>query len=79
MTNYEKIMIDMTPEKLAELISENTLDNPCNFCAYRDETRCGFRCIDGTEEWMKQKADDAAQNVVHEDDYCSRAERKEHE
>ena len=56
MTNYEKIMSEMTVEKLAELISENTLDNPCQFCAYRDETRCGFRCIDGTEEWMKQKA-----------------------
>ena len=55
MTNYENMIRDMTPEKLAELISENTLDNPCHFCAYRDETRCGFRCIDGTEEWLKQK------------------------
>ena len=61
MTNYEKIMTDMTPEKLAELISENTLDNPCQFCAYRDETRCGFRCTEGIEKWLKQEAkEDAA-------------------
>ena len=54
MTNYEKIMSEMTVEKLAELISENTLDNPCHFCAYRDETRCGFRCTEGIEKWMNQ-------------------------
>lgn len=60
MTNYEKIMRDMTPEKLAELISENTLDNPCLTCAYREKEDCLFRCIDGTEEWMKEEADDAA-------------------
>ena len=54
MTNYEKIMSEMTVEKLAELISENTLDNPCQFCAYRDETRCGFRCTEGIEKWLKQ-------------------------
>ena len=60
MTNYEKIMNDMTPEKLAELISENTLDNPCQFCAYRDETRCGFRCTEGIEKWLKQEAEDEA-------------------
>ena len=61
MTNYEKIMSEMTVEKLAELISENTLDNPCHFCAYRDETRCGFRCTEGIEKWLKQEAkEDAA-------------------
>ena len=60
MTNYEKIMSEMTVEKLAVLISENTLDNPCQFCADRDETRCGFRCIDGSEEWLKQEAKDEA-------------------
>ncbi|MDD7679664.1 MAG: hypothetical protein PUJ06_04100 [Stecheria intestinalis] len=58
MTNYEKIMSEMTPEKLAELISENTLDNPCQFCAYyRDSflSRPCKTCSEGIEEWLKQE------------------------
>ena len=54
MTNYEKIMTDMTPEKLAEIIDGVT--NPCLMCVYREKEDCLFRCIDGTEEWMKQEA-----------------------
>ena len=64
MTNYEKIMNDMTPEKLAELISENTLDNPCNFCAYYMDSflnRPCKTCSEGIEEWLKQEVkEDAA-------------------
>ena len=63
MTNYENMIRDMTPEKLAELISENTLDNPCNFCAYyRDSflSRPCKTCSDGIAEWLKREADDAA-------------------
>ena len=63
MTNYEKIMSEMTPEKLAELISENTLDNPCQFCAYyRDSflSRPCKTCRDGIEEWLKQEEKDEA-------------------
>ena len=63
MTNYEKIMRDMTPEKLAELISENTLDNPCQFCAYyRDSflSRPCKTCSEGIEEWLKQEEKDEA-------------------
>ena len=56
MTNYEKIMSEMTVEKLAEILGG--VINPCLMCAYRDETRCGFRCIYGSEEWMKQEAED---------------------
>ncbi len=50
MTNYERIVSEMTPEKLAEIIAK-----PCLTCAYRDETRCGFRCTEGIEEWMNQE------------------------
>lgn len=53
MTNYEKIMRDMTPEKLAEILVGVT--NPCLTCAYREKKDCLFRCIDGIEEWMKQE------------------------
>ena len=59
MTNYEKIMRDMTPEKLAELIAEDTLDNPCNFCAYYMDSflnRPCKTCSEGIEEWLKQEA-----------------------
>ena len=56
MTNYEKIMTDMTPEKLAEIIDGVT--NPCLTCAYREKKDCLFRCIDGIEEWMKQEEKD---------------------
>ena len=63
MTNYEKIMSEMTPEKLAELISENTLDNPCNFCAYYMDSflnRACKTCSEGIEEWLKEEAKDEA-------------------
>lgn len=59
MTNYEKVMNEMTPEKLAELISENTLDNPCQFCAYYMDSflnRACRTCSDGIEEWLNQEA-----------------------
>ena len=55
MTNYEKIMTDMTPEKLTEFIFGG-IANACCMCAYRDKQRCGFRCTEGIEKWMKQEA-----------------------
>lgn len=64
MTNYDRVMNEMTPEKLAELISENTLDNPCHFCAYYMDSflnRACRTCSEGIEEWLKQEAkEDAA-------------------
>lgn len=56
MTNYEKIMNDMTPEKLAEIMDQAT--NLCLMCVYREQTYCKFRCRDGTEKWLKQEAED---------------------
>ena len=56
MTNYENMIHDMTPEKLAEIIDGVT--NPCLTCAYREKKDCLFRCIDGIEEWMKQEEKD---------------------
>ena len=53
MTNYERIMSEMTPEKLADGIA-----NACCMCAYREETRCGFRCTEGIEKWLNQEAED---------------------
>lgn len=60
MTNYERIMNEMTVEKIAELISENTLYNPCNLCAYYRDSFISRQCktctcIDGIEEWLKQE------------------------
>ena len=55
MTNYEKIMSEMTPEKLTVFIFGG-IANACCMCAYRDETRCGFRCTEGIEKWLNQEA-----------------------
>ena len=58
MTNYEKLMSEMTVEKLAELIAEETLDNPCNFCAYYTDSFLNSpckTCSEGIEEWLKQE------------------------
>lgn len=54
MTNYEKIMNDMTPEKLAEIIDE--VKNPCLMCVYLEQTYCKFRCREGIEKWLNQEA-----------------------
>lgn len=53
MTNYEKIMTDMTPEKLARTLNWSY---SCYICAYRDKRHCGFHCLGGVEEWLKQEA-----------------------
>lgn len=53
MTNYEKIMNEMTPAKLAILLDWHT---PCFICAYRNTVHCGFHCLDGIEEWLKEDA-----------------------
>ena len=54
MTNYERIMNEMTPEKLTGFIFGG-IANACCMCAYRDKQRCGFRCTEGIEEWMNQE------------------------
>ena len=55
MTNYDRVMSEMTPEKLTGFIFGG-IANACCMCAYRDETRCGFRCTEGIEKWLKQEA-----------------------
>lgn len=59
MTNYEKVMSEMTIEKLANLIDMFMLDKSCDFCAYYMNLNrvCGV-CRDGIEEWLKQDAKD---------------------
>lgn len=54
MTNYEKIMNDMTPEKLAEIIDGVT--NECLMCAYHKKTYCMAQCSEGIERWLNQEA-----------------------
>lgn len=58
MTNYEKIMRDMTPEKFAELINDGL--NACEYCALREKNVCGWNCHTGIEQWLKQEAKDEA-------------------
>lgn len=59
MTNYEKIMRDMTPENLTELINDGL--NSCAYCALREKELCGWYCHGGIEQWLKQEAkEDAA-------------------
>lgn len=54
MTNYEKIMSEMTPEMFVEILDGTT--NPCLMCVYREQTDCKFRCLEGIEKWLKQEA-----------------------
>lgn len=58
MTNYEKIMNEMTAEKLAEMINDEI--NTCTYCALIEKELCGGHCQDGIEQWLKQEAEDAA-------------------
>jgi hypothetical protein len=55
-TNFNKLIQTMTIEDMAELLTGNfSKNNTCLMCAYRDKTRCGFRCTEGIEEWLKQE------------------------
>lgn len=54
MTNYENMIRDMTPEKLAEIFGG--VINPCLMCVYREKKYCELWCLEGIEKWMKQEA-----------------------
>lgn len=58
MTNYEKIMSEMTVEKLAEMINDGIIS--CEYCALKEKELCGWDCHNGIEEWLKQEAKDEA-------------------
>ena len=59
MTNYEKIMSEMTVEKLAEILTGDS-SNACTHCALRKENVCGWHCNNGIELWLKGEAKDEA-------------------
>lgn len=58
MTNYEKIMSEMTVEKLAEMINDGIIS--CEYCALREKNVCGWHCNNGIELWLRQEAEDEA-------------------
>lgn len=61
MTNYEKIMSEMTVEKLAEMINDGIISCEycaCEYCALREKELCGWNCHTGIEQWLKQEAED---------------------
>lgn len=59
MTNYERIMSEMTPEMFVEILDGTT--NPCLMCSYRKQAHCPCRCQEGIKKWLKQEAkEDAA-------------------
>lgn len=60
MKNYEKVMSEMTPEKLTGFIFGG-IANSCCMCVYRDKQRCSFRCTEGIEKWMNQEAEDGTE------------------
>lgn len=60
-TNFSRLIKTMTAEDMAELLTGNfSKSNTCLMCAYRDKTRCGFRCTEGIEKWLKQEAKEDA-------------------
>lgn len=53
MTNYDKIMSEMTIEKIIDII-----DNPCHYCVLRevnctDESYAESMCKNGVYVWLK--------------------------
>ena len=54
MKNYDRVMSEMTPEKLTELILDG-IANSCHACAYRENRGCDFCCHEGIEKWMNQE------------------------
>lgn len=59
MTNYEKIMSEMTVDKMIDLITDDGL-NACKYCALREKNVCGWHCNNGIELWLKQEVKDEA-------------------
>ncbi|WP_154502484.1 hypothetical protein [Stecheria intestinalis] len=55
MTNYERIMNEMTPEMFVEILDGMT--NPCLMCSYRKQAHCPRRCQEGIEKWLNQETD----------------------
>lgn len=53
MTNYERIMSEMTVEKLAEMINDGIIS--CEYCALREKELCEWNCHTGIEQWLKQE------------------------
>lgn len=54
MTNYEKLMQDMTPDHLAHIIIQM---ETCEFCAYKFSCHEMHRwrdCTEGVKAWLKQ-------------------------
>lgn len=53
MTNYEKIMSEMTPEVIVDIV-----ENPCKYCNYRKvncvEEAHESMCKDGVYIWLKK-------------------------
>lgn len=56
MTNYEKIINEMTVEKLADILS--LTPSACLMCVLHYECWPGSNCRDGIESWLKQDAKD---------------------
>ncbi len=58
MTNYDRMIQNMTPEKLADLL--NLTPSACIMCARHRECWPGSHCREGIEKWLKQEEKDEA-------------------
>lgn len=52
MTNYEKIMSDISLDKMAHLIK----DSSCWHCVYNRNKFCGYDCLNGIKKWLKKQS-----------------------
>lgn len=61
MTNYEKIMAEMTVEKLAYLMDGGLDENTCRYCTLKDDPECGCMCQYGISEWLQKETKESEQ------------------
>ena len=66
MTNYEKIIASLTPERLAEEIEKQgcatcpltEIKQPCRADEFLKSRKCNpYKCHDSIVDWLKQEAE----------------------
>lgn len=56
MTNFEKLIQDMTPERMAGLLLAEWSWNGCDRCS-KKHSECDSQCHEGVLEWLEQEAE----------------------
>lgn len=55
MTNFEKMMKDITESDLAQMILYDPFTNTCHHCDEGEYGDCDFKCLEHIEKWLKSE------------------------